>query len=179
METIRRSMTVRMKHLMPVYTQVATRFAELHDTSARMAAKGVIGKVVDWEESRAFFFGRLRRRVAEDALAKEVKEAAGEQLSHKSALESIKKWYLASKGSEGDSDKWNEDESFFAWKDDPKNYENYLEELKAERVSKWFSHLAESSDVKALPNGLSLLLNKVIFLLTFQQLCFLFLRLMS
>ncbi|KAG2549530.1 hypothetical protein PVAP13_9KG357200 [Panicum virgatum] len=161
METIRRSMTVRMKHLMPVYTQVATRFAELHDTSARMAAKGVIGKVVDWEESRAFFYGRLRRRVAEDALAKEVKEAAGEQLSHKSALESIKKWYLASKESEGDSDKWNEDESFFAWKDDPKNYENYLEELKAERVSKWFSHLAESSDVKALPNGLSLLLNKM------------------
>uniref|UniRef100_A0A0A9DC17 Uncharacterized protein n=1 Tax=Arundo donax TaxID=35708 RepID=A0A0A9DC17_ARUDO len=50
---------------------------------------------------------------------------------------------------------------FFAWKDDPKNYEKYLEELKAERVSKWFSHLAESSDVKALPNGLSLLLKKM------------------
>jgi len=33
--------------------------------------------------------------------------------------------------------------------------------LKAERVSKMFSHLAESSDVKALPNGLSLLLGKM------------------
>lgn len=161
METIRRSMTIRMKQLMPIYTQVATRFAELHDTSARMAAKGVIGKVVDWKESRAFFYRRLRRRVAEDALAKEVKEAAGEQLSHRSALDCIKKWYLASKGTEGDGEMWNDDESFFAWKDDPKNYENYLEELKAERVSNWFSHLAESSDVKALPNGLSLLLNKM------------------
>lgn len=158
METIRRSMTVRMKQLMPIYTQVATRFAELHDTSARMAAKGVIGKVVDWEESRAFFYRRLRRRVAEDALAKEVREAAGEQLSQKSALESIKNWYLTSKESEGDSEKWNDDEAFFAWKDDPKNYENHLEDLKAQRVSKWFSHLAESSDVKALPNGLSILL---------------------
>jgi acetyl-CoA carboxylase/biotin carboxylase 1 len=163
METIRRSMTIRMKQLMPIYTQVATRFAELHDTSARMAAKGVIGKVVDWEESRAFFYRRLRRRVAEDALAKEVKEAAGEQLSHRSALDSIKKWYLVSKGTEGCSEMWNDDESFFTWKNDRKNYENYLEELKAERVSNWFSHLAESSDVKALPNGLLLLLNKVIF----------------
>jgi acetyl-CoA carboxylase/biotin carboxylase 1 len=161
LETIRRNMTVRMKQLMPIYTQVATRFAELHDTSARMAAKGVIGKVVDWEESRAFFYRRLRRRVAEDALAKEVREAAGEKMSHKSAVESVKKWYLASKGVEGESEKWNDDESFFAWKDDPKNYENYLAELKAERVSKWFSHLAESSDVQTLPNGLSLLLNKM------------------
>ncbi|XP_062200626.1 acetyl-CoA carboxylase 1-like [Phragmites australis] len=161
MDTVRRSMTVRMKQLMPIYTQVATRFAELHDTSARMAAKGVIGKVVDWQESRAFFYRRLRRRVSEDALAKEVREAAGEQLSHKSALESIKRWYLVSKGTEGDGEKWNDDESFFTWKDDPKNYENYLEELKAKRVSQWFSYLAESSDVKALPNGLSLLLNKM------------------
>nr|AHI94840.1 acetyl-coenzyme A carboxylase [Eleusine indica] len=161
LETVRRSMIVRMKQLMPIYTQVATRFAELHDTSARMAAKGVIGKVVDWEESRAFFYRRLQRRVAEDALAKEVREAAGEKLSHKSAVEFIKKWYLESNGAAGDSEKWNDDESFFAWKDDPKNYESYLTELKAERVSKWFSHLAESSDVKALPNGLSLLLNKM------------------
>ncbi|OQU91942.1 hypothetical protein SORBI_3001G262400 [Sorghum bicolor] len=161
METTRRSMTIRMKQLMPIYTQVATRFAELHDTSARMAAKGVIGKVVDWEESRAFFYKRLLRRVAEGALAKEVKEAASEQLSHRSALDSIKKWYLVSKGTEGGSEMWNDDESFFAWKDDPKNYENYLDELNAERVSNWFSHLAESSDVKALPNGLSLLLNKM------------------
>lgn len=161
METIGVSMTVRMKQLMPIYTQVATRFAELHDTSSRMAAKGVISKVVDWKESRTFFYKRLRRRVAEDSLAKEVREAAGEQLSHRSALECIKKWYLASKGSEGDSEQWNDNEGFFAWKDDRRNYENYLEELEAERVSKWFSHLAESSDVKALPNGLSLLLGKM------------------
>ena len=59
MDTTRRSIIARMKQLMPIYTQVATRFAELHDTSARMAAKGVIGKVVDWEESRSFFYRRL------------------------------------------------------------------------------------------------------------------------
>ncbi|KAL5230766.1 hypothetical protein ABZP36_029542 [Zizania latifolia] len=161
METIRRTMIVRMKQLMPIYTQVATRFAELHDTSDRMAAKGVIGKVVDWEESRAFFYRRLRRRVTEDALAKEIREAAGEQLSQKSALEYIKKWYLSSKESEVDSEKWNDDDAFFAWKDDPTNYENKLEELKTQRISKWLSRLADSPDVKALPDGLSIVLNKM------------------
>uniref|UniRef100_M8BWJ4 Acetyl-CoA carboxylase n=1 Tax=Aegilops tauschii TaxID=37682 RepID=M8BWJ4_AEGTA len=160
-ETIRRSMAARRKQLMPIYTQVATRFAELHDTSARMAAKGVISKVVDWEESRAFFYRRLQRRLAEDSLAKQVREAAGEQQmpTHRSALECIKKWYLASQG--GDGEKWGDDEAFFAWKDDPDKYGKYLEELKAERASTLLSHLAETSDAKALPNGLSLLLSKM------------------
>nr|QEG99472.1 cytosolic acetyl-CoA carboxylase 2 [Lolium rigidum] len=160
-EAINRSINNRIKKLMPIYTQVATRFAELHDTSSRMTAKGVISKVVDWEESRSFFYRRLRRRVVEDSLAQEVKEAAGEPMPHRAALERIKQWYLASKGSEGDGEKWNDDEAFFAWKDDAKNYENHLQELKAERVSRLFSDLAESSDVKALPNGLSRLLGKM------------------
>ncbi|KAG8091440.1 hypothetical protein GUJ93_ZPchr0012g20998 [Zizania palustris] len=161
METIQRTMILRMKQLMPIYTQIATRFAELHDTSARMAAKGVIGKIVDWEESRAFFYRRLRRRIAEGALAKEIREAAGEKLSQKSALEYIKKWYLSSNESEVDSEKWNDDEAFFAWKDDPTNYANKLEELKTERVSKLLSRLAESPNEKALPNCLSIVLDKM------------------
>ncbi|XBI75211.1 hypothetical protein VPH35_068610 [Triticum aestivum] len=159
---IRSMMTARMKQLMPIYTQVATRFAELHDTTSRMVAKGVIRKVVDWEESRAFFYRRLRRRVAEDSLAKQVREAAGEQMmpTYGSALECIKEWYMASQG-QGDGEKWDDDEAFFAWKDDCSNYDKHLEEMKAERVSRLLSQLAESSDVKALPNGLSLLLGKM------------------
>ncbi|KAI4986331.1 hypothetical protein ZWY2020_018961 [Hordeum vulgare] len=159
---IRSMIAARRKQLMPIYTQVATRFAELHDTTSRMVAKGVLSKVVDWEESRAFFYRRLRRRVAEDSLAKQVREAAGEQMmpTHGSALERIKEWYVASQG-QGDGEKWNDDEAFFAWKDDSSNYDKHLEELKAERVSRLLSQLAESSDVKALPNGLSLLLGKM------------------
>ena len=45
----------REKQLLPVYTQVASKFAELHDTSYRMQAKGVIKKVVEWRNCRAFF----------------------------------------------------------------------------------------------------------------------------
>ncbi|XP_048573859.1 acetyl-CoA carboxylase 1-like [Triticum urartu] len=77
-----------------------------------------------------------------------------------SALECIKEWYMASQG-QGDGEKWDDDEAFFAWKDDCSNYDKHLEEMKAERVSRLLSQLAESSDVKALPNGLSLLLGKM------------------
>ncbi|AQK42637.1 acetyl-coenzyme A carboxylase1, partial [Zea mays] len=67
-ESLQKSIEARTKQLLPLYTQIAVRFAELHDTSLRMAAKGVIKKVVDWEESRSFFYKRLRRRISEDLL---------------------------------------------------------------------------------------------------------------
>jgi hypothetical protein len=39
--------------------RVALRFLELHDTSGRMLAKGVVKAVVPWSESRDFFISRL------------------------------------------------------------------------------------------------------------------------
>ncbi|KAJ8476195.1 hypothetical protein OPV22_019922 [Ensete ventricosum] len=54
-EALRRSIMIREKNLLPNYTRIATHFAELHDTSLRMAAKEVIKKVVDWEGSCSFF----------------------------------------------------------------------------------------------------------------------------
>lgn len=49
--------------------QVARAFADMHDTPVRMLAKGVIEGVVPWAGARAFFARRLRRRLAEEALA--------------------------------------------------------------------------------------------------------------
>uniref|UniRef100_A0A0E0EX18 Uncharacterized protein n=1 Tax=Oryza meridionalis TaxID=40149 RepID=A0A0E0EX18_9ORYZ len=140
METIWKRLTARMEQLMPIYTQVATRFAELHDASARMAAKGLISKVVDWEDSWHSSTGDCEGGLLRMHLPGKLEKRL---LSHQSTLEYIKKWFLASRESEGDSENWNNDEAFFAWKDDPTNYENYLEELKAERVSKLFSHLSD------------------------------------
>lgn len=161
-ESIQKRIISREKQLLPVYTQIATRFAELHDTSLRMAAKGVIKKVVDWESSRSFFYKRLHRRVSEGSLIRIVRDAAGEQLSQKSALELIKKWFLASKPAELAGSKWEDDDAFFAWKDDPKNFEKYLKELRVQKVLLQLSSLGESpSDLQALPQGLAALLTKV------------------
>lgn len=48
------------------------QFADLHDTPGRMEARGAIRKAVPWSESRSFFYWRLRRRLAEFDLRKQV-----------------------------------------------------------------------------------------------------------
>lgn len=52
--------------------KVAVQFADLHDTPGRMEARGAVRKVVPWSESRSFFYWRLRRRLAEFDLRKQV-----------------------------------------------------------------------------------------------------------
>ncbi|KAK4374393.1 hypothetical protein RND71_005070 [Anisodus tanguticus] len=150
----------RETQLLPVYTQIATKFAELHDTSLRMSAKGVIREVVNWETSRSFFYGRLLRRVEEEMLVKTVRSAAGDQLSYKSAMDMVKSWFLDSK--EGKVDAWIDDEAFFSWKNEPKNYEERLQELRVQKVLLQLSKIGDSTlDLHALPHGLLSLLQKV------------------
>ncbi|XP_078164139.1 acetyl-CoA carboxylase 1-like isoform X1 [Carex rostrata] len=139
----------RVKQLTPLYTQIATKFAELHDSSLRMEAKGVIKKVVDWDVSRAFFYKRLKRRVSESSIVKRVVEAAGEEVSHKEAVELVKSW--------SGSERWDDDEAFFAWKNDPKNYEAHLKELEYHRVYK----LLKNSSLEALSKALSMHLKEI------------------
>ncbi|KAJ0987373.1 hypothetical protein J5N97_005729 [Dioscorea zingiberensis] len=161
-ESLQKSIKAREKQLLPLYTQIATRFAELHDSSMRMAAKQVIRQVVDWKDSRFFFYKRLNRRVAEASLVRTLREAAGEQLSQNSAMSLIKKWFLSSEPVDNVVDKWQDDEAFFVWRDDPTNYEKHLKELRTQKVLQQLSSLGEStSDLKALPQGLAALINKI------------------
>ncbi|XP_043698446.1 acetyl-CoA carboxylase 1-like isoform X2 [Telopea speciosissima] len=161
-EALQQQIKSREKQLLPIYIQIATRFAELHDTSLRMAAKGVVKQVVDSGNSRSFFYKRLYRRVAEDSLIRTVRDAAGDQLSHKVAMDLIKRWFLASKPMEVGKDAWVDDEAFLTWKDDPRNYEEHLQELRVQKVVHQLSNLGESvSDLRALPQGLAALLSKV------------------
>ncbi|GFY96498.1 acetyl-CoA carboxylase 1 [Actinidia rufa] len=161
-ESLHQQIKAREKQLLPVYTQIATKFAELHDTSLRMAAKGVIREVVDWSNCRSFFYKRLHRRVVEASLIKTVRDAAGDQLSHKSAMDLMKKWFSDSKIAEGRDNAWEEDEVFFTWKDDPTNYEEKLQELRVQKVLLQLSKIGDSQlDLQALPQGLAALLHKV------------------
>ncbi|XP_009373180.2 acetyl-CoA carboxylase 1 [Pyrus x bretschneideri] len=161
-EPLQHQIRTREKQLWPVYTQIATRFAELHDTSLRMAAKGVIREVLDWNSSRAFFYKRLRRRISEESLIKTVRDAAGEQLSHKCATDLIKNWFLSSDIPGCRKDAWVDDEIFFRWKENPKNYEDKLKELRVQKVLLQLANIGDSiSDLQALPQGLAALLSKV------------------
>ena len=156
----------REKQLLPVYTQVASKFAELHDTSYRMQAKGVIKKVVEWRNCRAFFCRRLRRRVAEAELVREVVREGGgeEEISVGEAKEMIKKWFLERKS--GDSGVgeavWEDDESFFGWKEERRNYEEKFEEIRVGRMVRLLSGLSRSpKDLKVLSGGIAALLDEV------------------
>lgn len=159
-ESLQQQIKAREKQLLPIYTQIATKFAELHDTSSRMAAKGVIKEVVDWANSRSFFYKRLNRRVAEGSLIKIVRDAAGDQLSYKAALDMIKNWFTSS----GSQDTWLDDEAFFAWKNNLNNYHDKLQELRMQKVTFQLLQMSDSTlDLQALPQGLAALLQKVIY----------------
>jgi len=161
-DSIQKQIKAREKQLLPIYTQIATKFAELHDTSLRMKAKGVIKEVVDWKNCRSFFYKRLNRRVSEWLLIKKVRESAGDKVSYKSASEMVRKWFLESKVAEGREEAWMNDEVFFSWKDEPKNYEEKLQELRVQKVLMQLSDISDSPlDLQVLPQGLAALLNKV------------------
>jgi acetyl-CoA carboxylase/biotin carboxylase 1 len=73
---LREQLRERESLLLPVYQQAAVQFADLHDTPARMKAKGVIREVVPWPQARRFFFLRLKRRLLEFAVARKLGESA-------------------------------------------------------------------------------------------------------
>jgi len=99
---IRKQIAARETSLMPLYTQISHEFADLHDRPGRMKAKGVIRDVVGWSGAREYFAMRVRRRLAQDALVKELRAADGE-LSHAEGIALLKGW-MASGEWESDKD---------------------------------------------------------------------------
>ncbi|RCK66171.1 Acetyl-CoA carboxylase [Candida viswanathii] len=75
----------REKALLPIYAQISVQFADLHDRSGRMMAKGVIRKEIKWVDARRFFFWRLRRRLNEEYVLKLI----GEQVKNANKLEKV------------------------------------------------------------------------------------------
>lgn len=86
---IKEQIAAREELLKPVYLQAATEFADLHDKTGRMKAKGVIKEAVPWAESRTYFFYLAKRRIAQDNYVKQLK-AADPSLDSSSALEIVK-----------------------------------------------------------------------------------------
>jgi acetyl-CoA carboxylase / biotin carboxylase 1 len=72
---IRKQIAAREEQLKPVYLQAATEFADLHDKTGRMKAKGVIREAVPWEKSREFFYWRVKRRILEDSYVDQLRTA--------------------------------------------------------------------------------------------------------
>ncbi|KAH6624087.1 acetyl-CoA carboxylase [Chaetomium sp. MPI-SDFR-AT-0129] len=72
---IKKQMTEREQHLLPVYAQISLQYADLHDRAGRMKAKGVIREVLEWREARRFFYWRVRRRLNEEHILRRINNA--------------------------------------------------------------------------------------------------------
>jgi len=72
---LKAQITKREETLLPLYTQIAHEFADLHDRAGRMKAKGVVRDVLAWKRSREYFFWRVQRRQAEFKLRKAIVDA--------------------------------------------------------------------------------------------------------
>lgn len=81
----------RERQLLPAYQQMALRFADMHDTPARMYAKGVLAGVVPWREARGFFAMRLKRRLTEEGLLRHI-ASTDVSISRLQALSMVRQW---------------------------------------------------------------------------------------
>eukprot|EP00897_Mesotaenium_endlicherianum_P010369 jgi/Mesen1/9360/ME000061S08809 len=144
----------REKALLPVYRTIAIKFAELHDTPRRMQAKGVIKQIVPWAGSRAFFYRKLVRRLAEEGLVADVREASGGSLSRRQAMDLVKQWFAG--------ETWSNDEAFLAWAHERHAVERHLKDLRTQRVAEQVTALAlAAGGAEGLQRGLSALLSSV------------------
>ncbi|KAL8690201.1 MAG: hypothetical protein Q9218_004295 [Villophora microphyllina] len=69
---IKTQMTERENRLLPVYSQIALQFADLHDRAGRMQAKETIRHPLEWKNARRFFYWRLRRRLNEESILRKM-----------------------------------------------------------------------------------------------------------
>lgn len=95
-----------------LYMQIAETFADLHDTPGRMMAKKVINDIIEWPRSRIYFYYRLRRKLKEIEVIKQIKTKMP-KLTNKEIKEMILKWYLE----KNNNDEWNDNKLVYNWLD--------------------------------------------------------------
>lgn len=72
LDEVKHRMTQREKQLLPIYAQISLQFADLHDRAGRMKAKGTIREILEWKNTRRFFYWRVRRRLNEEHIIKRI-----------------------------------------------------------------------------------------------------------
>merc|ERR1719479_476893 len=118
----------REEHLAPTYHTVAVHLADLHDTPVRMKEKGVIRDIIPWANARTRLYWRLKRRLLEMRLMKEIDiasniEKKSENVSLDNApnsfgkgkkMEMIRRWFIEDKG-DNMRFLWDQDQAAVEW----------------------------------------------------------------
>lgn len=113
--------------LLPVYRDVAVRFADLHDNHIRMKAVGVVRDVIPWKDSRRVFFHKLQRKLKELEVANDLVET-GLSRDLADAVKRIETRYATEHASDADTPAYGTDDvPQLAW----------LEAIKAAGCTGW------------------------------------------
>jgi len=102
-QDIEAQIKAREDKLQPLYTQIACEFADLHDRTGRMEAKGVIRKGLEWRRAREFFYWRVKCRLLLKEVEHRIREADAD-LSSKEAQELLSTW-LSEAGADQEDEK--------------------------------------------------------------------------
>jgi len=102
----------REELLAGVYHQIAVHFAELHDTPVRMKEKGGLRDIIPWKDARRFLYWRLRRKLGECRLSKQVADLQPKLgVSQQEAM--LKRWFVEDHGSQPHL--WEDDRAVADW----------------------------------------------------------------
>lgn len=96
-KSLENKLKAREEQLLPIYHQIAVKFADLHDTPGRMQEKGVITDILEWKEARTFMYWRLRRLLLEEVVKTEILNANSE-LSDIHIQSMLRRWFMETEG---------------------------------------------------------------------------------
>ncbi|KAI8890576.1 acetyl-CoA carboxylase [Backusella circina FSU 941] len=156
-EAIKEKIDAREQLLMPVYQQLSVQFADLHDRTGRMQAKGVIRKPLNWCRARHYFYWRVRRRLCEEYTLRKIATAVHD-LSREKMLDFVKDWF------NNDNEKISyddEDQIVSEWFDKRTSViDQRINKLKSEALSRKVVQLS-SIDQDAVVEGFSKILQNL------------------
>ncbi|XP_072271466.1 acetyl-CoA carboxylase 2 isoform X2 [Pyxicephalus adspersus] len=96
-KNLEKKLKAREEILLPIYHQIAVKFADLHDTPGRMQEKGVISDILEWKEARTFMYWRLRRLLLEEEVKNEIL-LANSELSDIHIQSMLRRWFMETEG---------------------------------------------------------------------------------
>lgn len=148
----------REAYLLPAYHMISTTFADLHDTPQRMVAKGVVRDILDWRTAREFFYWKVKRRILEFDVEKQVK-VANKNVNHGQLLSMLRRWFIESKGPVQNY-LWDDDKAVAAWLDDPEERQSISDNIRMiqkDALIQKIDTLASTNDDTALEAVIGLL----------------------
>ncbi|KAI8984589.1 acetyl-CoA carboxylase [Mycotypha africana] len=149
---IKAQIETREQELLPVYQQISVQFADLHDRSGRMKAKGVIRKALEWRSARQYFYWRVRRRLSEEYTFRKIVAATNSSMDRTQMSNLLKQWF---KQDNDTIDYEQSDEAVAEWFDKhASDVDNYISKLKSNTTKEQIASLG-SIDQEAVIQGFS------------------------